>query len=116
MCARSNATGYGVVDLLHMSLLLVGIIFLLINQNTRLAAIVLLPMVPLALLTGGFGRRIGKYFLAVDNALGELASRLQENVIGAQVVRAFAREGYEMERFDEANRALYDSRVRVNSE
>jgi ATP-binding cassette subfamily B protein len=73
-------------------------------------------MIPLGLITSRFGMRIGAFFLAVDNALGELSSRLQENVTGAQVVRAFAREPHEIQRFDQANRTLYEARVTVNSQ
>ena len=52
-------------------------------------------------------------FYSIDQALGSLSARLQENVIGAQVVRAFAREPYEIQRFDETNRNVYDARVHV---
>jgi ATP-binding cassette subfamily B protein len=48
-------------------------------------------------------------------ALGDLSSRIQENVSGAQVVRAFSREPFEIERFAESNRNLYNARIRVNS-
>ena len=106
-------TGFGVTELIHISMLLVGVTSILFIDNTRLAEIALLPMIPIVLVTTNFGRRIGNYFLAVDNALGELSSRLQENVTGAQVVRAFAREPYEMTRFDQANRVLYNARVTV---
>lgn len=106
-------TGFGVTELIHISMLLVGVTSILFIDNTRLAVIALLPMIPIVLVTTNFGRRIGNYFLAVDNALGELSSRLQENVTGAQVVRAFAREPYEMTRFDQANRVLYNARVTV---
>ena len=106
-------TGFGVTELIHISMLLVGVTSILFIDNTRLAVIALLPMIPMVLVTTNFGRRIGNYFLAVDNALGELSSRLQENVTGAQVVRAFAREPYEMTRFDQANRVLYNARVTV---
>lgn len=109
-------TGTGVVELIRMSLLLVGILALLFSQNAPLACIALLPMIPLIVMTTRFGQRIGSLFLAVDVALGELSSRLQENVVGVQVVRAFAREPFEVRRFDEANRQLYDARVTVNSE
>jgi ATP-binding cassette subfamily B multidrug efflux pump len=109
-------TGYGVVDLIRLSLLLVGIVVLLFIQNPNLAAITLIPMIPLVLMTSNFGTRIGKLFLAVDNALGELSSRLQENVTGVQVVRAFAREPHEIHRFDDANRNLYEARVTVLTE
>ncbi len=109
-------TGFGVVDLIQLGLLVVGITILLFSQQPKLAAIALLPMIPLVLITSNFGRRIGGYFLAVDRSLGELSSRLQENVSGVQVVRAFAREQYEIQRFSAANRILYHARVRVLSE
>ena len=91
-------TGNGIVDLIHLILLFIGIAILLYTANPRLATIALLPMVPLVWVTTNFGRKIGGYFLAVDNSLGELSSRLQENVLGVQVVRAFAREPYENDR------------------
>jgi ATP-binding cassette subfamily B protein len=95
---------------------LVSIVILLLWDNWRLALIALTPMIPLLLSTTRFGQRISAIFLAVDNALGELSSRLQENVTGVQVVRAFAREPYEIDRFDEANKDLFAARLTVISE
>jgi ATP-binding cassette, subfamily B, multidrug efflux pump len=114
--AVERFTGFGVVELIQLVLLVSGITILLFSQQPRLAAIALIPMIPLVLMTTSFGRKIGGYFLAVDQSLGELSSRLQENVSGAQVVRAFAREKYEIERFSAANRILYHARVKVLSE
>jgi ATP-binding cassette, subfamily B, multidrug efflux pump len=109
-------TGFSVVELIRVSLLLIGITAVLLATNPALALIALLPMIPLVLITTNFGKRIGRLFYAVDHALGELSSRLQENVLGAQVIRAFAREPYEIDRFQTANRTLYNSRIRVISE
>jgi ABC-type multidrug transport system fused ATPase/permease subunit len=109
-------TGFSVVELIRVSLLLIGITVILFLYNPNLAIIALLPMLPLVMITTNFGKRIGRLFYAVDHALGELSSRLQENVVGAQVIRAFAREPYEISRFEEANRQLYNSRIRVISE
>jgi ATP-binding cassette subfamily B multidrug efflux pump len=109
-------TASGLVDLIHLGLMVVGIATLLFFNNPRLAAIALLPMLPLAFITSNFGQRVGEYFFAVDNALGDLSSRLQENVTGVQVVRAFARESYEIERFSKSNRVLYNARLKVISE
>lgn len=109
-------TGNGIVELIHLFLLFIGIVTLLYIANPRLATIALLPMIPLVLITSNFGRRIGDYFIAVDNSLGELSSRLQENVLGVQVVRAFAREPYEIKRFNLANRILYNTRITVIGE
>ncbi|HEX7973883.1 MAG TPA: ABC transporter ATP-binding protein [Anaerolineales bacterium] len=109
-------TGQGLVEMVRMILLMAGILVILFTQNASLAAVSLLPLIPLILITTDFGRRSTGLFLAVDNALGELSVRLQENAVGAQVVRAFAREPYEIGRFDQANRLLYDARVNVNRE
>jgi ATP-binding cassette subfamily B multidrug efflux pump len=109
-------TGYGVVQLIQLSLLLTGIVVLLFLKQPQLAAIALLPMLPLIWITTNFGRRIGDLFLKVDNTLGDLSARLQENVSGVQVVRAFARESDEIQRFDRTNRRLYQARVTVLSE
>jgi len=109
-------TGLGIVELVRLLLLLGGISVLLFLENSTLASIAMLPMIPLIWITTNFGRRAGAYFLAVDQALGELSSRLQENVSGAQVVRAFAREPYEINRFGQDNRILYNSRIKVISE
>ena len=109
-------TGNGIVELIHLLLLFSGIVTLLYTANPRLATIALLPIIPLVLITGNFGRKIGDYFLAVDNSLGELSTRIQENVLGVQVVRAFAREPYEIDRFNKTNRILYNARVSVIGE
>lgn len=109
-------TGNGIIELIHLLLLFFGIVTLLYIANPRLATIALLPLLPLVLITSNFGRKIGNYFLAVDNSLGELSTRIQENVLGVQVVRAFAREPYEIDRFNKANRVLYNARISVIGE
>jgi ATP-binding cassette subfamily B multidrug efflux pump len=108
--------GSSITELIQVALLLIGVTTLLFITNAHLATIALLPMIPLVLLTTNFGKRVSDYFLDVDNALGELSARLQENVTGVQVVRAFAREPHEIRRFEQANRTLYNARVRVNFE
>lgn len=110
--AVERFTGLGIVELARLVLLLGGISTLLFIENPRLAVVAMVPLIPLVLITVNFGRKVGAYFLAVDQAIGELSSRLQENVSGAQVVRAFAREEFEMKRFSVANRVLYHARIK----
>ena len=108
--------GGAVADLVRFVLLTVGIIYIMASANPLLAAIALLPMLPLALMTSIFGTRVGGLFFAVDNAVGEVSNRLQENVVGVQVVRAFAREEYEIKRFDTANQEVFKSWIYVIDE
>ena len=44
-------------------------------------------------------------FQDADEAEGALSSTVQENLTGVRVVRAFGREKYEIDRFDEKNNA-----------
>jgi ATP-binding cassette subfamily B protein len=108
-----NFSGNGIMQLIRVVLLLTGIVIILFVQNARLATITLLPFVPLILLTTSFGRRVSNLFYSVDYALGVLSSRLQENVVGVQVVRAFARERFETRRFENANRTLFTEQIKT---
>ncbi len=108
--------GYGLVELLQLALLAAGAVALMVSAQPLLAGLALLPMIPLVWVTTRFGRKVSRLFYRVDQHLGELSTRVQENVIGAAVVRAFAREDYENARFDRSNRDLYDARVTVVSE
>jgi ATP-binding cassette subfamily B protein len=108
--------GGAVTDLIRFVLLAVGIVTIMLRDNTQLAIIALLPMIPLVIMTSNFGTKIGKLFFAVDNSVGDVSNRLQENVVGVQVVRAFAREPYEIERFEAANQLVFKNWVYVIDE
>src|SRR6266498_3205741 len=114
--AIEQFAGGSVADLVRFVLLTVGILYIMLSDNARLAVIALLPMIPLILMTSNFGTKIGKLFFNVDNAVGDVSNRLQENVVGVQVVRAFAREDYEIQRFDVANKEVFKTWVYVIDE
>src|SRR5512138_108825 len=108
--------GASLAELLRFILLVVGILYIMISANLALALIALLPMIPLILMTSIFGTKIGRLFFAVDMAVGDVSNRLQENVVGVQVVRAFAREDYEIKRFTDANQEVFRTWVYVIDE
>ncbi len=113
--ALSRFVGSGAVDLLQVLLLLAGIITLLFRASATLTLISLAPLVALTALTLNMGRTVGPLFLRIDQALGEVSSAVQENLSGVQVVRAFAREHFEKDKFAVANRSLWHARVRLVS-
>jgi ATP-binding cassette subfamily B protein len=114
--AIERFAGGAVADLIRFVLLSIGIITIMIMDNARLAIIALLPIIPLTLMTANFGTKIGKLFFDVDNAVGDVSNRLQENVVGVQVVRAFAREPHETSRFETANQQVFQTWVYVIDE
>jgi ATP-binding cassette subfamily B protein len=108
--------GTGSIEILQVIFILVGTIGLMLSANIRLALIAFIPMIPLVVITTDFGGRVSKLFYSIDKALGDLSSRLQENVTGVQVVRAFSREPHEIDRFQKKNQELWHARVNVINE
>jgi ATP-binding cassette, subfamily B, multidrug efflux pump len=108
--------GDSLTQIVQLGVLSVGVVTILVLRNPWLALVALLPLVPMVMMTSDFGVRITRLFYNVDNTLGDLSAQLQENVSGAQVVRAFAREPHEIERFDQINRSYFKARMRVMNE
>ena len=108
--------GSSIVELAQMLFLLFGALGIMLSENWNLTLIAILPIIPLSILTLNFGKRVSELFFNVDTALGDLSARLQENISGVQVIRAFAREPHEIERFDKINRLYIKARVRVIGE
>lgn len=76
---------------------------MMVSMNVRLSLAVL-PFVPIVVIYSSvFYRLIAKRFIAADEAEGELSTVVQENATGVRVVRAFGRESFEMDRFQEKN-------------
>lgn len=109
--ALSRFVGQSSVDLLSISLLLVGIVVLLFRQSVTLTLIGLGPLLALAGITVFMGAVLNPMFLNIDQALGDVSSAVQENLSGVQVVRAFARELFERDKFARPNRRLWFARV-----
>jgi ATP-binding cassette, subfamily B, multidrug efflux pump len=108
--------GESLIQIFQLGVLGLGVIVILVLRNPLLAGITLLPLIPMALMTIDFGIRVTRLFYDVDNTLGDLSAHMQENVSGAQVVRAFAREPHEISRFDTINRLYFKARVKVIGE
>jgi ATP-binding cassette subfamily B protein len=105
--------GMGFLQLLNAIVMLAGSIAFLVNMNWQLSIAVLI-IVPLALgVFGFFASRARPMFTVVQQKLSALNTVLQENLAGVRVVKAFAREPYETERFGDMNVELQDTQVRV---
>jgi ATP-binding cassette subfamily B protein len=111
----SRFVGQGGVELLNVLLLLGGILVLLFRESVTLTLVTLVPLLALAGITLYLGTLVGPLFLRVDQALGDVSAAVQENLSGVQVVRAFARELFEIAKFAKANHKLYDARVTIVS-
>jgi ATP-binding cassette, subfamily B, bacterial len=79
----------------------------IINLNTRLAllSVVVVPLV--VLVSVFFFRRVSKAYEAYQEQEATLSTTLQENLTGVRVVKAFARQQYEINKFERDNLEKY---------
>jgi ATP-binding cassette subfamily B protein len=103
--------GNGVIQLVASLVLLVGTALILGWLNLRLTIAALLTIAPIFWLLTSFVRRVGPLFAQVQQLLGGLNTILQEDLSGLRVIRAFGREGFELERYQRANTELLERNV-----
>lgn len=81
----------------------VGALVLMARLDLRLTLLALASLPLVALCTQYFGRRIHRLFERVQDQFAALSTRVQENLAGGRVVRAYAREAHEIAEFDRLN-------------
>ncbi len=101
-------TGRALQRLAEGLVLLVGATALLVWMNPSLALLALWTMPIMAYWALRFGRRFRPLSLAVQQQLAVLTTRLEQNLRGARVVKAFAQEPAEIVRFEEENTHWFD--------
>ncbi len=77
-----------------------------IHGGMTLVALCVLPLI--AVVTRVFGRRIHVLFNRVQEQFSTVSAKVQENLAGARVVRAYVQEEAEERAFDETNRELVE--------
>jgi len=102
---------FGLMDGLNTLLLLIGVISIMVATSPLLALIAFIPLVPLALYSQRFVKSIHPRWKKVMDRMQVLSNHIQENALGAEVVRVFAREQYEIKRFHKENQILYDEQL-----
>lgn len=97
------------------SIMFLGGIFMLYRQSPRFAGVVAcgLPFVIIIILF--FMKKASPMFSVVQEKLDGVNNVMQEDMAGARVVKAYVKEGYELERFDKANDALCNVNLKVQS-
>ena len=86
----------------------------LVTVNWKLT-LLLIVITPILLVISRFlSRHIRPRFMFMRERLADMNTAAQENIAGNRVVKAFAREEYEKERFEKKNKAFMDSHLRIN--
>jgi ATP-binding cassette subfamily B protein len=96
--------GFGGLNLVNASVAYVSALALMLTISPKLTLYALLPYPLFLVVTRFFARRLFRVSQASQEVLGKLAERVQEYLSGVRLVRAYAIEGFESERFAQTNR------------
>ncbi len=98
-------------NFLRQTIFLVGGIVLMLVMNAQLTLLILGLIPPLIVVGMVFGRRLKKLSTAVQDRLADSLVALEEMLSGIRVVKSFAREDFERERFSDQVERAYDTAI-----
>jgi ATP-binding cassette subfamily B protein len=91
--------GYGLVFILQSGLTILLAAVAMIVLQPALAALALLPVPFVVLVAARYGRRSRPALQEVQQRIGEVTAEVEENISGVRVVKSFAAEDRQLERF-----------------
>jgi ATP-binding cassette, subfamily B, multidrug efflux pump len=94
-----------------LTLVLSVSVMLWVDWPLTLVALIPAPFVSLAVLV--FGRKIHDRFEAIQTMFSDISSRVQENLSGVRVVRAYVQEQSELAHFETLNQAYIGENLRL---
>lgn len=96
--------GPGIMYTAETSVMLVLSVAVMLGTDLRLTLIALIPAPVVSLAVVFFGRRIHVRFEHIQKMFSDISSKVQENLAGVRVVRAYAQERPEVGQFENLNR------------
>ena len=104
--------GWGLTQGIQSIMMIVGIAIVLFAVNVKLAAIALVSMPAICLLTYSFGRKVMPISRNVQQLKADVTEAADESVVGIEMVQAFGREDDVQDRFAGKAGALRDGVLR----
>ena len=101
----------GLQDLIGDSLTLIYICIIMFAMNWKLAVWTLIPVPCLIFFTIFFGKKMSKVFSVLWKRYADVSTILASTIPGVRVVKAFARERYEVNRFSEKTYQVFDGEM-----
>ncbi|GAB3320843.1 ABC transporter ATP-binding protein [Haloplanus salinarum] len=93
----------------RLGVMVVGIAAILLWMNPQLAVVALLPVPLIAVFTYRFVNTIQPKYAEVRSTVGQVNSRLENNLGGIQVIKTSNTESYEAERVEEVSGDYFDA-------
>ena len=105
--------GPGVMYWTETSLTFVLAIAVMAFTDWRLTIFAVLPAPLVSIAVMLFGRAIHERFEAIQAMFSDISSRVQENLSGVRMIRAFVQEAAELRRFEELNQQYIAQNLRL---
>jgi ATP-binding cassette subfamily B protein len=106
--------GFALIRGVYFLVLLVAIAVVLFMLDWKLALISLCTIPFVSYRTIAIGTQLRVISMKIQQGLGVLGTFIQESIVGAKVVRAFAREEYETEKFISQARENYNLEIKIS--
>ncbi len=103
----------GLSLLIRSLMMIIGSLIMMFLLDVRLSMIMVILLPIAGLLIWVVMRVAQPMFVIVQRKLSALNTIVQENLAGARVVKAYAREPFEIERFEERNDEYMDEHIKV---
>ena len=101
------------VELFRQSVLIVVYLFLVFWASWKLALVALLLLPGGLLLIAKLGRKLKRKSSLTQEKMANMTSILQESIYGVRVVKAFAMEKFELDKFKQQSRDYFKSTLRM---
>jgi len=103
------------IEVARMVIILLAMLPFMVSLSGKLTLVALSLMPIILVVSAVFFKRVRRTFRQADEAEGAMTAVLQENLTGIRVVRAFARQEYEREKFAVKNAAQRDGYLRLRN-
>ncbi|HUX66559.1 MAG TPA: ABC transporter ATP-binding protein [Terriglobales bacterium] len=113
LTAVRNMLGPGIMYSAQAVVLFGYVVTILWHLDWRLTLIAFVPAPFVSLAVQWFGKRIHERFERIQSMFSNLATRVEENLSGLRLVRAYAREPVEEAKFDQLNRDYVQRNLRL---
>lgn len=104
MQAIRMASGIALVAAIDGVFMTIAILWILFQQNPRIAALTILPLPLVTVLILSAGRIVSRLFKQVQEGFSDLSEEAREAIAGVRVIKAFVKEAYFVKKFGETNR------------
>ena len=99
----------GMNSFFRLSIMVLGIAVILLSMNWQLALVALVPVPVIGLFTKKFIEVIQPKYAEVRSSVGQLNSRLENNLGGIQVIKTANTERFESDRVDDVSGDYFDA-------